>query len=232
MFDAFDSAVNAAENRGIYYGKVQISAEYVVFSKGIGKLSYVEGKHEPKDRRTEVSFVLSPIDEMGMTNLIQRSVIAESDEWAKIVWPSLRDGCGIKSPRDADSKFVKAILVANGRSWVNKSGDKQEGTAMKFVTIYPDEMTCKAAFASDGNSVRVPSTTAAPNSTDAAMAVDMTPNAQNPERETAKMFLPTLIKSSGGNRDALAKMIVGMPIIAKWFTVDSPEIAELMAVTA
>lgn len=232
--DAFDSAVSAAENRGIYYGKVQVSAEYVVFIKGVGKLNYIEGQHEPKDRRTEVSFVLSPIDEMGMTNLVQRSMIAESDEWARIVWPSLRDDCGIKHPRELDGKFVKVQLVLNGRSWIDKkTNEKREGTTFKFLAIYASELACKTAYIDDGNSVRVPtSTPTSPDSTAAAMAVDMTPNMANPERETAKMFLPALVKSSNGNLATLATLIAGMPIIAKFFTADSPEVRELMAVAA
>lgn len=226
VMDAFDSAVNAAENRGIYYGKIEVSANYVVFSKGVGKLSYIENQHDAKDRRTEVSFVLSPIDEMGMANLVQRSIIAESDEWAKLVWPSLRDGCNVKNLRDTDGKFVKIHLIPNGRSWDDKkTGEKREGTTMKFTAIYASEAACKTAFIDDGNSVRVPT---APDSTAAAMAVDMTPNAVNPERETAKAFLPALVKSSAGNPTMLATMITGMPIISKFFTIDSPEVRELM----
>lgn len=233
MLDAFDSAVNAAENRGIYYGKVQISADYVVFSKGIGKLSYIEGQHEPKDRRTEVSFVLSPIDEMGMTNLVQRSMIAESDEWARIVWPSLRDDCGIKHPRELDGKFVKVQLVLNGRSWIDKkTNEKREGTTLKFLTIYANEAACKNVFIDDGNSVHVPNANAEPDSTAINASVNMTTPIDNPERETAKIFLPALVKSSGGDPATLAMLISQMPIIAKFFNADSPEVRELMKVAA
>jgi len=227
--DAFDSAVNAAENRGIYYGQVQVTANFVVFPKGGSKQSYIENQHDPKDRRTEVSLVLSPIDEMGITNLITRSVIAESTEWAKIVWPSLRDDCKVANPREIDNKFVKIQMVPNGRSWDDKkTGEKREGTAMRFLAVYANAAACKQAFASDGNSARM-STVA--DSTDNAMAVDMTPqiDPNDAERETAKMFLPALVKSSGGNPAMLKTMLSGMPLIAKFYNIDSPEIKALMA---
>lgn len=226
--DAFDSAVSAAENRGIYYGKVQVTADFVVFVKGSGKLSYIEGQHEPKDRRTEIQFVVIPIDEMGVSNLIQRSVIAESDEWAKIVWPSLRDGCGVKNPRLVDGSFAKVQMVPNGRTWTNKQGEQMTGTAMKFLVIYANETACKNAFVDDGNSARTTTTAASSPTTDAALSVDMTPNTQNAERETAKAFLPALVKSSGGDPAVMATLIAQMPIIAKFFTADSIEVKELM----
>lgn len=230
MLDAFDSAVATAENRGVYYGRIHLTANYVMFVKGLGKSTFVEGTHDPKDRRTEIGFVLSPIDEMGITNLIQRNCIAESNEWSKIVWPSMRDGCSVKNPRDVDGKYIKAQLVPNGRNWTDKkSGEQRQGTSLKFLAVYKDEAACKAAFIADGNANRETTSIVETTTTADAMAVDMTPNVNNPERQTAFMFLETIAKQVGGNRDQLAKQIASMPFIAKWFTIDSPEVKQLLA---
>lgn len=229
MIDPLESAVKTAENAGKYYGQVNVTASYVVLSKGIGKQAYVEGSHNPQDRRTEISFTLNPIEEMGMTNLVQRSMLAESAEWSKICWPSLRDGCGLTKMAGLDGTYVKAELVKNGRTWPDrKTGEIREGTTFKFVAVYKSEAECKAAFASDGNAPRQAS-----HDDDSAMAVDMSAGAgattTNQELETAKMFLPALVKQAGGKREILANLLNGMPMVSKYFSVDSAEVKALLA---
>lgn len=225
--DIFDRAVAAASNRGTMYGKMQIDGNAVKFVKGVGKVDWIEGQDEPKDRCDELTFTLSPIDEMGITNLVIRSVVAQFDEWSKLIWPSIQD-CGVNSPRDVDRKFVKVQLVANGRTWTDKkSGELREGTTMKFLAIYRNETECKAAFANDGNAPKT-ATATTESAFDAASSVDMTPHSENPEREAAKAFLPALIKMSGGNIAALEAQIKSLPMVAKFFTVASPEVLDLL----
>ena len=62
------------------------------------------------------------------------------------------------------------------------------------------------------------------------MVVNMAPGAGtiNPELETAKAFLPALVKQAAGNKSALETMLNGMPMIAKYFNVNSPEVVTLM----
>lgn len=232
MSSAFDSAVATAENKGIYYGQIHLTADYVVLLKGYGKLSYIEGQHDPKDRRVEIGMVLSPIDEMGITNLIRRSCIDSFTEWTKIVWPSMRDICKVKRPDELDGKYIKVQLVQCGTYPDKKTGEEREKTAMKFLTVYSDESTCKSAFATDGNTPREAQQTMSTAHTQSAadtMAVDMTPAASNTERQTALMFVETLVKQTAGNRDQLAQLISTMPFIAKWFSVDSPEVKQMLA---
>jgi hypothetical protein len=57
----------------------------------------------------------------------------------------------------------------------------------------------------------------------------MTPNAANPERESYKAFLPTLVKAANGDKQQLATMLAGMSPLNKYFTVDSPEVVALLA---
>ncbi len=231
MPDAFDRAVSAAENRNVLYGRVQLTASDVMFEKGFGKLSFIEGQHDPNRRRTEVGFVLSPIDEMGIMNLIQRSCIAESDEWGKLIWLSMKE-CGIKHPREMDGKFVKVQMVPNGRNWTDKkTGELRTGTTMKFLAVYKDESNCKLAFSADGNEPRESiSTDDTQNTAADAMAVDMTPVKDNPERQTALAFIDPLVKQAKGDKAELAKLISNTPFISKWFTVESPEVQQLLGV--
>jgi len=227
MIDPLESAVKTAENAGKYYGQISVSAAFVVLTKGIGKQAYVEGSHNPQERRTEISFTLNPIEEMGMTNLVQRSMLAESAEWSKIVWPSLRDGCGLTKMTGLDGTYVKAEMVKNGRTWPDrKTGELREGTTFKFLAVYKNEAECKAAFASDGNAPRVVA-----SDDNGAMDIDMTPTtpAVNQELETAKMFLPALVKQANGNKQILADSLSKTPIVNKYFNIDSPEVKQLLA---
>jgi hypothetical protein len=227
--DPYQTAVTNAENSGKYYGQVNVSASFVILTKGVGKSTYVEGNHDPKDRRTEISFTLNPIEEMGMSNLVQRSMLSESREWSGIVWPALRDGCGLTQLRDLDNKYVKAELVKNGRTWPDKkTGEIREGTTLKFIAIYKTEAECKTAYAEDGNAPR----TAAPTHIDDVSAIDMSPGAGNTandaEKEVAKKFLETLVKQSAGNSTMLNQMLAGMPMITKYYPVGSPEITQML----
>lgn len=228
--DPFAAAVEAAERGNFYYGSVQVSAIFVVLQKGVGKRTYIEGEHEPKDRCTEITITLNPIEQSGLTQLVIRSFIAESAEFARIVWPSLRDACGLGQLRDLDGKFGKVETVKNGRKWNDKkTGEEREGTTFKFHTLYSSQEDCAKAYEADGNVSRT--ATSAPAATVAAdpMTIDMTANANNPERETAKMFLDTLAKQANGNKDALAQIITSTPLISKYFSLNSPEVAALMA---
>ena len=53
--------------------------------------------------------------------------------------------------------------------------------------------------------------------------------ASNAERETALQFVGALVRQSGGDKSKLASLIMQMPLISKYFTVDSPEVADLLA---
>lgn len=227
--DPFQTAVETAERSGHYYGQISVGASFVVLIKGVGKATYIEGNHDLKDRRTEVSMALSPLDEMNMSNLVQRSMLSESAEWSRIVWPSLRDGCGLNQLRDLDNKYVKVELVKNGRTWNDKkTGELREGTTFKFLAVYSNKQACVDAYFADGGTDRSDS---ASDDGNPAGAVNMTPAAGiiNPELETAKAFLPALVKQAAGNKSALETMLNGMPMIAKYFNVNSPEVVALMA---
>ncbi len=228
MIDPLESAVKTAENAGKYYGQIQVSAAYVVLTKGIGKQAYVEGSHNPQDRRTEISFTLNPIEEMGMTNLVQRSMLAESAEWSKIVWPSLRDGCGLTKMTGLDGMYVKAEMVKNGRTWPDrKTGELREGTTFKFLAVYKNEAECKAAFAIDGNAPRQ-----AASDEGGAMDIDMSAGAgaaKSQDREIAIAFLPGLVKASGSDKTRLADLLKNTPLVSTYFNIESPEVKALLA---
>ena len=225
--DPMNTAVEEAERPNFIYGQLEVSAAFIQFANG-KKLIWTE-HDDPKERRTEVTLVINPIEETGMTKLFTRSAICSNrGEWADIIWPSLRDVCSIKELRAADKKFVKAEIVKTGRKYVNKAGEEVENTTFKFHALFAAKAGCVSALAADGGAPKNTLHTApAPNPGDPA-AIDMTPNADNAERQNSLLFLPMLITASGGNVDQLKTLIGSMSPLNKYFTVDSPEVVALL----
>lgn len=231
-YDPYAAAIEEAERGNYIYGQIEVAASAVVLKKGQPKRTWIEGHDEDRDRSTEISFIVNPLEETGLTRLMQRSIIASNrGEWAQIVWPSLRDACGVKDLRtDLDKKFVKVEFVKNGRKWTNKtSGEEQEGTTFKFHAVYDDHAACVAAYTADGNDVRGETATDPSDAGAAAASVDMSPGAgsADPDKETALKFLEALAKQANGNKQALAEMLVNMPMITKYFNINSPEVAAM-----
>jgi hypothetical protein len=228
--DPFEAATQAGEGRNTYYGKADVTAGFVTLKKGVGKQPFNEHLDDIRERRTEVKIVVNPIDAMGISILLQRDLIAESSEWSKYTWASLRDKCGLKSVRDLHGKYCKVTLQGTGETYTTKRGDTQERKAFVFEALYQTAQEATAAYYADNGGQ--------PES-DPAMAVDMGPGAGangtaattngNAERETAKAFLQALVKQSGGDKGKLSASIAQMPMIAKYFTADSPEVVQMMA---
>ena len=225
--DPMNTAVEEAERPNFIYGQLEVSAAFIQF---VNKKKTVWTEHDDaKERRTEVTMVINPIEETGLTQLFTRSTICGNrGEWADIIWPSLRDVCGIKELRAADKKFVKVEVVKTGRKYTNKNGEEVENTTFKFHGLFTDKAGCVSAFSADGGTPKSTLNVAPANNPGDPMAIDMTPNANNLERESSKLFLPMLVKAAGGDVNQLKTMIASMTPLNKYFTVDSPEVVELL----
>ena len=230
--DPFQTAVDAGAGRNTYYGRVEVSASFVTLKKGVGKQPFNEQYDDIKERRTEVKIVINPIDAMNLTILLQRDLIAESAEWSRYTWASLRDKCGLKTPsefRALNGKYCKLTLQGTGETYTSKRGTTGEVKAFVFEAIYQTAQEATAAYYADNGGQP---------ETNPAMSVDMGAPATNissngngngNERETALQFLKVLVKQSNGDKSKLAASIAQIPMIAKWFTADSPEVVEMYA---
>ncbi len=228
--DPFDVATSEGERQPHYWGKVEVSAQFVTLRKGEGKQPFNPAVDPVEDRRTEVDFIFNPIDAMNLATMLQRQVIAESPAWKRVVWPSLR-ALGCKSAREVDGKFAKLELAKTGRTWTDRSGGIREETTFRFLAMFNSEAECVADFhkARGGKPE--------PTEDDPAGDVDMSPTVPTTdgsvgteaERQTALEFLPFFVKQANGNKAALAQAIAGQEMIARYFTIDSPEVQALAA---
>ena len=232
--DPFAAAAELGDRKPIYYGRMEVTAIFVAMVKGQTPQVFNENLHAADSRRTQVHMICNPIDAMNLTQLVERKLIADFGAWPKIVWPSLRD-LGIKNPRDLNGKWAKIEMVKTGRTYQSSRGETQEETTFKFLAVYDTAQACTAAYYADGGKQPV-------REDDPAGDVDMSHGAGAPatnisangngndtERETALQFLKALVKQSGGDKGKLAASIAQIPMIAKYFTADSPEVVEMFA---
>lgn len=219
VLDPMAAAVQDAESASQYFGKLEVDAQFVVLKKGQRKTVWVEGT-DTDGRTTEVSIRLNPLDITGLTRMVERSVISNSGEWSRIVWPSLRD-LGCKSLRDAHGKWAHVEMVKSGRTWPGKpdeNGNRPtvEGNTFKFIALYNTEAEANAAWESQFGTVE---------------AHTSTPQAQPVQtstitKEQAMVFLPVMVSANRDNLDKLAKVLQGD--LGGHFTVDSPEVVALL----
>jgi len=223
-YDPFEAAMEAEAPSGprTVFGEVQVDVWPCVLRKGEGKIPFDPSQHSIDERRTAIDITLIPT--RGDYN-IERHLIAESTEWAKIVKPSLRE-IGIDL-RALNGKFVQAQLVPTGRTYVNAQGETKENTTFKFVAVYPDMESCIDAanefFKSRGNGGNGDSQPAP------VQTQPVAPAQNNRERETALKFVPALWKSAGGDINKLAELLANNPLTKKYFDINSPEVVALVS---
>jgi hypothetical protein len=213
--DPWDSASKAELKPAEYYGQVSVDVWFCALVKGTGKVPFDPKVHKIEERRTAIDLVLTPLDPDAKFTP-ERHIIAESREWAGITWASLK-ALGLQSLKDLHGKFAKVTFVPTGRKYLGADGEIHESTAFKFLALYDTREQCEAARGKN-NGANAPANTE--------------PAAATSERDVAWQFVQALAKAARGNRDVLAKQIAAYPVVNKYFTVDSPEVAQLLAQAA
>lgn len=215
--DPFDAASNATLAPRSYYGQVQIQAWFCVLVKGTGKVVYDPGQHRAEDRKTAIDISLLPLAEQNVRFDVARSMIAESREWAGVVWPSLK-ALGITSAREANQRWVKMQQVPSGRTYRNAKGEEKEATTFNFLALYANEDACRAAYFADGGTVAD------------APAEDAGGNGNNDhDLQVAIPFIKAFAKQQGFDVEKTKVLCKAQTIITKAIDVDSPEFAQIVA---
>lgn len=212
--DPMAAAVADAESASQYFGKMEVDAQFIVLRKGERKRVWIEGE-STEGRTTEVTIRLNPLDITGMTRMVERQVLSNSSEWSRIVWPSLRD-LGAKDLEFLRGKFAHVQLVPSGRKWNNKEGEEVIGTTFRFVKVFDLESDCVKAWEKLTGGTQAHTPSAAPQPTN------------DVEKAAAASFLPHIVNANKSDLNALAHALASMSPINKYFTVDSPEVQQLL----
>jgi len=223
--DPWDSAENPQVASPEYWGQCSIDMFYCILEKGIGKVRFDDQVHEVGKRRTAIEIVVTPLPAMGAQNPVSRSLVAESADWAKTTLPSIK-ALGL-SLREMQGKYVHIQFKATGKTYTNKDGEVKNNTALEFVKVFQTEADCTTDYtASKGGSTPAPSNTQYEGGNG---------NGANKERETALQFLKVIVENAARGqtdltviRNTVAANVATMPLVNKFFTVDSPETSGLI----
>lgn len=253
--DPWQAALDAKEAPQIIYGEVMFDMYSCVLEKGTGKQPFDSTQHAAGQRRTAVKVGVYPLIEMGLTFSTEREFIAENgnDGWLKVTLPSLK-ALNVPDLRKLNHGYAKVEMIAYG-SYVKKGTTETRSlTAPKFLQIYPDQAACLAAYTQESGmgTPHTPEATGLPlDDINAQLWGDPTSKqngtnghtngthdaGRDVRRKMALSFLPAMVKSchhanpnDGIDLAKLEATLKANAILAEFFTLESPEVAE--AVTA
>ena len=235
MNDPFAMAENPQERKyaNEYFGEVGLDVWFCVLEKGYGKVPFSQQEHSIDKRLTAITMGVVPVPASGLQFSVDRDYIAEFRDWNAITLPSLKK-LGV-SLRELDGKYARVKLTETGETYTNRNGETKEKTVFEFLEMYDTLEDCEAAYITKFGDNGRTQTTPPP-------LVDRKDDGNNgndngsKEKEAAVKFLEVAVKSTCNGktdlaeaRDAVAEQIAKMPMINKYFTVDSPETMNFMA---
>lgn len=194
-------------------GQVTLQVYPCVLVKGVGKMPFDPNTHKESEKRTAVDLFVTPLDD-GTS--VERKLVAQSDEWVKIVLPSLK-ACGVLTLAALNGKYARVKFEPTGRKYTNRQGEEREATTFKFLAVYGTEAELRAAMGTPTGQVPAPASSPAQQ-----------PDAQ---RAVALKFLPAMVKgwcAGGLDPEKVRAGLASNPMLAKFFTVDSPEVVAEM----
>lgn len=227
--DPFDDADNPQLRTLEYWGQMSVNAWYCVLEKGTGKVPFNAQQHAADRRVTALDFNLVPLADMNQTRNVERSVIAESKEYAGLVLPTIK-ALGITA-RDLNNRYVKLSFQKSGRTYIDKTtGETKDSTTLKFEKLFKDEAECRQDYL--GNQYGAPVTD---QSLPQAAPPPVNGGNGSKEKETALKFLKVVVQNAvSGQTDlnviqnTVAVNIAQMPMIGKHFSADSLETTNLI----
>jgi hypothetical protein len=210
--DPYASADTAEVMARTYYGQIDIDAWFCALIKGTGKVPYDPSQHDR--RATALDLSVLPLAEMNLSFSLERGMIAESKEWAKIAWASLKE-LGATNTRELKGQWCKATFVPTGRTYKNSAGEKREATTFKFLALYENEEACRRAFfAETGATPDTGEVEPIPGFEDAAPAASAV---NDKERETAKQFVVAMAKQYNGDIERVHAWAQTVPMVTAHF---------------
>lgn len=225
-YDPYAAAENPSVGVNDFWGQVRLNVWACALIKGTGKVPYDPQVHEKPNTAVDIEII--PLAEQNITNTkaCERHMIAESVDWAKIVLPSIK-ALG-KSLRDMNDSWVHVQVVSNGKTY-EKNGQTRDETVFKFVALFANEADCRADYMKNNGG----QTSA--NPVQPSQAAQPAQSSNGDGKKAALPFLEVIVKNASnrstdleGMRKDIAMEITKYPVVAKVFTVDSPETTELI----
>jgi len=212
-FDPWEVADNAKPRDFELYGQIRIDPHFLFFPGNKQKPIPFDPSAHPQDKRVcEVEMHLIPIPEQNINWDENLRVMTFSSDWTKIVNPSIK-ALDVDGLRGLNNQWVRVAKVPGNRERLDK--DTGEKTTYKFLEIYPDEATCRAAYS--GGAPLQDQPEAAP--------------ASNENEKAAFTFVKVFIAKAAAAISDRAEVerqvgedISKSPLISPFYTIQSPEV--------
>ena len=218
MSDAFDRADSAKPASPKFWGRVTVNAYDCILQKGVGKIPFDPTQHKAGEMRTAIDLTVTLLPEtVRKAEKLERGMVAESAEWTRVTLPSLK-ALGNTGLRSLNGMWCAVEFAGLGTFYTDNQGESRERQAFKFAGLYATEAECRKAYQDETGDA-----TSAP-------IENVTPAPVSDEKMMALTFVTALAKTAGGDKEKLAALIAQYPVVSKHFTVDSPEVAMLLAV--
>ena len=228
-YDPWNDAAEAQPLASAFYGQIQIDTWPCVLVKGQGKVPFDSTQHSEDQRCTALEINVSPLAGSRANFTLARSIIAQSPEWYKFIWPSLK-ALGLKNPKDAVGKYCKLERVPNGKKYRSKrDSEERDEMVMKFLALYATEAECSAAYASDTGQKLGPSSLSDEPTLGFEDARANAAPADDPQRKMAISFLKAIAKQHDGEMDAIRRAVGSVSLITMHFVPDSDEYLAVVA---
>lgn len=233
--DPFETANNATLPPQAFWGEFKTDAWYCFIKKGQPKVAFDAGQHPIENRFTQIDLSINPLPEQNVTNAkaTERHLIAEYNDWVKIVLPSLK-AVGL-SLKELNGKFVKIECVTNGKQYKNSAGETKDETVFRLAAVFADESACRADYFAAGNVDRRGGSTGPTEANAQPAATHQPATGNDAEKATALQFLTAIVKGEAKTEtdptklyDKVGAKIAGYPLVSKYFTIQSPETVELI----
>lgn len=238
MDDPLDAATNATLRPREYYGQLSVDAYFAKLVKGTGKVPFDSQKDPIEQRVTAVTLALTPLPECDLSFNLAREMIAESVEWVRVVWPSLR-AAGVQSAKSADGIWVRLIQEPTGRKYRGRDGAEREASTFKVLGAFADESACRAAYLAASGKVETSKQDAFADEFGEALSTGGSSHKTQPvaqpqakQKETAAAFVAALAKQHHGDMAAIKAAVASIPLITNAFDPESEEFAQIVAENA
>lgn len=230
-YDPFDDAMT--DEPSVWFGRVDVEAFVGFFQTGVGATPYDENVHGPDQKHyLIIHFEFIPLDVTHKT--FSRHLGKWTEEFKTVLRPSLLaltdQIASIKGLVPGQFNPMRAVSGMYAKCLRVRNPDNEEGetwTTMKFEEIYHDGIACADAWEAHSGKELGGSPVA-----DMAFLPGPTPAANmpvDPARASMAAFLSALWAQSGQDMIKMQGLLDANPMIGAHFTVESPEVIEVMS---
>lgn len=236
--DVLDTALDPEPE--FVYGQIHFEGYEGFVQKGTrGVIRYDKDAHGPDQWYTPVvDLVFTPID--PSRKIFKEELFLRwkrrNQIWLKIVLPAIQALCPeLEKIKGLAADQYPILRTLNGMyfaaEYVDRPDNKEGETwsTLRPLQVFADEVACIAAYEADtGKRLGGSPAAGLPFMPDETPTATATYTPTDPVKASMAAFLPALWAQSGRDMIKMAGLLKDNPMIGQHFTVESPEVVEVM----